>query len=47
VRKPPGIHLMLTPIHAPIVDDYLADLAAAAATVRAAAGTPSRTPVVY
>jgi glutamate/tyrosine decarboxylase-like PLP-dependent enzyme len=47
VRKPPGIHLMLTPVHAPIVDDYLADLAAAVATVRAGAGTPSRTPVVY
>jgi len=47
VRKPPGIHLMLTPVHAPIVDEYLADLAAAAATVRAGARTPSRTPVVY
>ena len=47
VRKPPGIHLMLTPVHAPIVDDYLADLAASVATVRASAGTPSRTPVVY
>jgi glutamate/tyrosine decarboxylase-like PLP-dependent enzyme len=47
VRKPPGIHLMLTPVHAPIVDDYLADLAASVATVRAGAGTPSRTPVVY
>ena len=38
---------MLTPVHAPIVDEYLADLAAAAATVRAGARTPSRTPVVY
>jgi len=47
VRKPPGIHLMLTPVHAPIVDDYLADLAASVATVRASTGTPSRTPVVY
>jgi sphinganine-1-phosphate aldolase len=47
VRKPPGIHLMLTPVHAPIVDDYLADLAATVATVRGGAGTPSRTPVVY
>ena len=47
VRTPPGIHLMLTPVHAPIIDDYLADLAASMATVRAGAGTPSRTPVVY
>jgi glutamate/tyrosine decarboxylase-like PLP-dependent enzyme len=47
VRKPPGIHLMLTPVHAPIVDDYLADLAASVAAVRAGAGAPSPTPVVY
>ena len=47
VRKPPGIHLMLTPVHAPIVDNYLADLAASVAAVRAGAGAPSRTPVVY
>jgi hypothetical protein len=33
--------------HAPIVDDYLADLAASVAAVRAGAGTPARTPVVY
>jgi sphinganine-1-phosphate aldolase len=47
VRKPPGIHLMLTPVHAPIVDDYLADLAASVAAVRAGTGAASRTPVVY
>jgi glutamate/tyrosine decarboxylase-like PLP-dependent enzyme len=47
VRKPPGIHLMLTPVHAPIVDDYLADLAASVATVRAEAGVPSPSPAVY
>jgi hypothetical protein len=47
VRKPPGIHLMLTPVHAPIVDDYLADLAAAVATVRAGTGIPSPSPAVY
>jgi glutamate/tyrosine decarboxylase-like PLP-dependent enzyme len=47
VRRPPGIHLMLTPVHAPIVDDYLADLAASVATVRAGVGAPSRTHVVY
>jgi glutamate/tyrosine decarboxylase-like PLP-dependent enzyme len=47
VRTPPGIHLMLTPVHAPVVDEYLADLAASVAAVRAGAGAPSRAPVVY
>jgi glutamate/tyrosine decarboxylase-like PLP-dependent enzyme len=47
VRTPPGIHLMLTPVHAPIVDDYLADLAASVATTGAGARPPSATPVVY
>jgi hypothetical protein len=47
VRTPPGIHLMLTPVHAPVVDAYLADLVASAAAVRAGAGAPSCTPVVY
>jgi glutamate/tyrosine decarboxylase-like PLP-dependent enzyme len=47
VRKPPGIHLMLTPVHAPIVDEYLADLAASVAAVRAGAGVPSPSPAVY
>jgi len=47
VRKPPGIHLMLTPVHAPIVDDYLADLAASVSAARAGAGVSSKTPVVY
>lgn len=47
VRTPPGIHLMLTPVHAPIVDGYLADLAASVAAVRAGTGAPSSTRVVY
>ena len=47
VRTPPGIHLMLTPVHAPIVDDYLTDLTASVAAVRAGTGAPSRTSVVY
>jgi sphinganine-1-phosphate aldolase len=47
VRKPPGIHLMLTPVHVPIVDDYLADLAASVTSAGAGAGTAPRTPVVY
>ena len=47
VRTPPGIHLMLTPVHAPVVDAYLTDLAASVAAVRAGSGAPSRTRVVY
>jgi glutamate/tyrosine decarboxylase-like PLP-dependent enzyme len=47
VRTPPGIHLMLTPVHAPVVEEYLADLAGAVATVRAGAGISSGAPVVY
>jgi glutamate/tyrosine decarboxylase-like PLP-dependent enzyme len=45
VREPRGIHLMITPVHAPVIDEYLADLAAAVAEVRAtgaAAPAPSR-----
>jgi glutamate/tyrosine decarboxylase-like PLP-dependent enzyme len=26
VREPPGVHLMITPVHAPVIDAYLADL---------------------
>jgi sphinganine-1-phosphate aldolase len=47
VREPRGIHLMLTPVHAPIIGEYLADLAASVAAVRGGAGAPARTPVVY
>jgi sphinganine-1-phosphate aldolase len=47
VRTPPGIHLMLTPVHAPIVDAYRADLATSVAAVRAGAAAPPRAPVVY
>ena len=37
---------MLTPVHAPIIDDYLADLARAVDEARGVAG-PSRTRAVY
>ncbi len=33
--KPAALHLMITPVHAPIVDDFLADLAKAVDIVRA------------
>jgi len=37
---------MIAPVHAPIVEEYLADFAESVATARAEAGTPSRTPRV-
>jgi glutamate/tyrosine decarboxylase-like PLP-dependent enzyme len=46
IREPRGIHLMLTPVHAPIIGEYLADLAAAVDEARAAP-TPSSTRAVY
>lgn len=38
VANPNGIHLMLSPSHADVADDYLADLADAVAAARAEAG---------
>ncbi len=35
VTEPPGIHLMLSPAHLAVVDDYVADLEAVVAEVRA------------
>ena len=35
VREPRGIHLMITPVHAPVIDEYVDDLAAAVVTVLA------------
>ena len=46
IREPRGIHLMLTPVHAPIVDEYLADLAGSVDEARGVA-RPSRTRAVY
>jgi len=46
IREPRGIHLMLTPVHAPIVDEYLADLAGSVDEARGGA-RPSRTRAVY
>jgi glutamate/tyrosine decarboxylase-like PLP-dependent enzyme len=48
VREPRGIHLMITPVHAPVIDEYLADLAAAVAEVRAAgSAAPAPAPATY
>ena len=41
IREPRGIHLMITPVHAGVIEEYLADLGAAVREVKAtgAAGT--------
>jgi glutamate/tyrosine decarboxylase-like PLP-dependent enzyme len=46
IREPRGIHLMVTPVHAPIIDDYLADLARSVTEAAAVTG-PSPTRAVY
>ena len=46
IREPRGIHLMVTPVHAPIIDEYLADLARSASDARGTA-SPSPTRAVY
>lgn len=46
IRQPPGIHLMITPVHAPIIDEYLVDLEASLAVARAR-GPGSLTRVTY
>jgi glutamate/tyrosine decarboxylase-like PLP-dependent enzyme len=46
IRQPRGIHLMITPVHAPVIEEYVADLAAAVREVKAA-GTGSSTRATY
>ena len=46
IREPRGIHLMVTPVHAPIIEEYLADLARSV-TEAATATSPSPTRAVY
>ena len=46
IREPRGIHLMITPVHAGALEEYLANLAQAVGEVRAAAAT-SATPARY
>lgn len=46
IREPRGIHLMLTPVHAPIIDEYLTDLARSVDEARGVA-SPSPTRAVY
>jgi glutamate/tyrosine decarboxylase-like PLP-dependent enzyme len=44
VLDPPGIHLMLTPAHAPFVEEYLGDLEAATLEALRAAPAPRPSP---
>lgn len=46
IREPRGIHLMLTPVHAPIIDEYLVDLARSVGEAREVP-SPSATRAVY
>jgi glutamate/tyrosine decarboxylase-like PLP-dependent enzyme len=46
IRDPRGIHLMVTPVHAPIIDEYLADLAHSVNEARAVT-SPSPTRAAY
>jgi sphinganine-1-phosphate aldolase len=46
-REPRAMHLMLSMLHAPAKDDYLRDLAAAVAQVRAERGTTAKVDVTY
>jgi sphinganine-1-phosphate aldolase len=46
IREPRGIHLMLTPVHAPIIDEYLVDLARSVGEAREVP-SPSPTRAVY
>lgn len=46
-QDPPGIHLTVTPAHEPIVEEYLADLAAVAETVGKGLGRTGDSTVAY
>jgi len=46
IREPRGIHLMITPVHAPVLEEYLADLAAGVREARVA-GAVSTTRAAY
>src|SRR5262249_9174970 len=47
IVEPRGIHLMLTPVHAPVIDEFLTDLRASADEVRGAGARASEGRVVY
>jgi sphinganine-1-phosphate aldolase len=47
VREPRGIHLMITPVHEPVIDAYLDDLRASVEQVKAGTGTATAERVVY
>ncbi len=47
IKQPPGIHLMITPVHEPVIDEYLSDLAAVVGSVTPGVTRPTATPVAY
>lgn len=47
VKAPRGIHLMITPVHAPVIDEYVADVVSAAAAVAGAGARAPAAPVRY
>ena len=46
-QKPPSLHLMVTPAHAPIVDEFLADVREAVRRVKAGEQAPGGRAAVY
>ncbi|MBR9833809.1 MAG: aspartate aminotransferase family protein, partial [Alphaproteobacteria bacterium] len=46
-KEPPSLHLMLSPKHADVVDDYLADLRESVEAVAAQAGAAKKADVRY
>jgi glutamate/tyrosine decarboxylase-like PLP-dependent enzyme len=47
VREPRGVHLMITPVHAPVIEEYVADVAVATSAVAAAGSRAATAPVRY
>ncbi len=47
VKEPPGIHLMITPVHEPVIDAYLVDLRASIDAVRGGTATAEGRQAAY
>lgn len=47
VREPRGIHLMITPVHDPVIETYLDDLRASVEQVKAGVGAQATGRIVY
>jgi len=46
-QRPPCLHLMVTPAHAPVVDEFLADLRACVSTIESTKPTPEGAAAMY